>query len=159
MKTLDNLRYAVLLLFTFFFAGHIATATPRHKAGATHKFTIHTAATHTFWKAEWTKTLRTAHNIYEEMGLQDSGLSKQAFEYAWIGYSKLQRRGALHKTGILSICDFSQSSSNQRLFVIDVRNRRLIYHTFVAHGINSGKEYASSFSNRQDSWKSSMGFY
>lgn len=168
MKTLNApLRYAVLLLFTFFTTVYTITARPVYRkattARATHALaarSMHHFATRTLaWKAEWSKTLRTASNIYEEMGLQDSGLSKQAFEYAWVGYSKLQRRGALHKSGILSICDFSQSSSQQRLYVIDVRNKRLIYHTFVAHGINSGKEYANSFSNRQDSYKSSMGFY
>jgi hypothetical protein len=71
----------------------------------------------------------------------------------------LKKRGLLRRTGILSICDFSQSSSNQRLYVIDVRNRRMLYRTYVAHGINSGEEFASSFSNKMESCKSSLGFY
>ena len=103
--------------------------------------------------------LAVAGSIYEDMNLQDSGLSRQAFETAWIGYYKLQKKGRLHRTGILSICDFSQSSGNQRLYVIDVRNRRLLYRTYVAHGLNSGNEFANSFSNRNESCKSSLGFY
>src|SRR6202012_5026443 len=103
--------------------------------------------------------LATANSIYNDMDLEDSGLSRQAFESAWTGYYKLRKKGLLHRTGILSICDFSQSSSNQRLYVIDVRNRRLLYRTYVAHGINSGEEYATSFSNRDESCKSSQGFY
>jgi hypothetical protein len=110
-------------------------------------------------QAEMRIILATAGSIYNEMDLEDSGLSRKAFECAWTGYFKLKKRGLLRRTGILSICDFSQSSSNQRLYVIDVRNRRLLYRTYVAHGINSGEEFASSFSNKMESCKSSLGFY
>ena len=118
-----------------------------------------TAASIAARKAEMRMIVATASSIYEEMDLEDSGLSRKAFEYAWTGYYKLKKKGLLHRTGILSICDFSQSSSNQRMYVIDVRNRRLLYRTYVAHGINSGEEFASSFSNREESCKSSLGFY
>ncbi|WP_331580230.1 murein L,D-transpeptidase catalytic domain family protein [Puia sp.] len=110
-------------------------------------------------KAEMRMIVATASSIYDEMDLEDSGLSRKAFMYAWTGYYKLKKKGLLRKTNILSICDFSQSSSNQRLYVIDVRNRRMLYRTFVAHGINSGEEYATSFSNQMESCKSSLGFY
>ena len=110
-------------------------------------------------KAEMRMIIATANSIYEEMALEDSGLSRKAFEYAWTGYYKLKKKGMLHRSNILSICDFSQSSSNQRLYVIDVRNRRLLYRTYVAHGINSGEEYATSFSNQMESCKSSLGFF
>jgi hypothetical protein len=110
-------------------------------------------------RAEKRMILATAASIYEEMSLEDSGLSRHAFECAWTGYYKLKKKGLLKRTNVLSICDFSQSSSNQRLYVIDVRNRRMLYRTYVAHGINSGQEYASAFSNKMESCKSSLGFY
>ena len=110
-------------------------------------------------QAEMRIITATAGSIYEEMDLEDSGLSRKAFECAWTGYFKLRKRGVLRRTGVLTICDFSQSSSNQRLYVIDVRNRRMLYRTYVAHGINSGEEFASSFSNKMESCKSSLGFY
>lgn len=110
-------------------------------------------------KAEMRMIVATAASIYDDMDLEDSGLSRKAFLSAWTGYYKLKKKGLLRKTNILSICDFSQSSSNQRMYVIDVRNRRMLYRTYVAHGINSGEEYASSFSNRMESCKSSLGFY
>jgi L,D-transpeptidase-like protein len=110
-------------------------------------------------KAELKLVNAQAAEIYTEMGLEDSGLSKKAFEYGWLGYHKLQKRGILHRTGILSICDFSQSSSRERMYVIDVRHKKLLYRTYVAHGINSGEEYANSFSNEPESCKSSLGFY
>jgi hypothetical protein len=110
-------------------------------------------------KAEMQLVMATATSLYMEMDLQDSGLSRNAFQAAWIGYYKLKKRGLLKKTNVLSICDFSQSSSQQRMYVIDVRNRRVLYRTYVAHGINSGEEFASSFSNKMESCKSSLGFY
>jgi len=109
--------------------------------------------------AEMRMIVATASSIYDQMDLEDSGLSRKAFQYAWTGYYKLRKKGVIRRTGILSICDFSQSSSNQRMYVIDVRNRRLLYRTYVAHGINSGEEFANSFSNRPESCKSSLGFY
>ena len=110
-------------------------------------------------RAEMRMIVATASSIYEEMDLEDSGLSRKAFQSAWTGYYKLKKRGLLRKTSILSICDFSQSSSQQRMYVIDVRNRRMLYRTYVAHGINSGEEYATSFSNQMESCKSSLGFF
>lgn len=110
-------------------------------------------------KAEMQLVMATATSLYMEMDLQDSGLSRNAFQAAWIGYYNLKKRGLLKKTNVLSICDFSQSSSQQRMYVIDVRNRRVLYRTYVAHGINSGEEFASSFSNKMESCKSSLGFY
>jgi hypothetical protein len=127
------------------------------------------AATHTVAAAHLSKAaalraekrmiLAAAISIYEEMSLEDSGLNRKAFECAWTGYYKLKKKGLLRRTNILSIADFSQSSSSQRLYVIDVRNHRLLYRTYVAHGINSGQEYASAFSNKMESCKSSLGFY
>jgi L,D-transpeptidase-like protein len=110
-------------------------------------------------RSEQRRVMNVAMAIYNEMNLGDSGLSEKAFEYAWVGYYKLQKKGLLHNTNVLSICDFSQSSSNQRMYVIDVRNRRLLYRTYVAHGINSGETFANSFSNTDESCKSSLGFY
>ncbi len=59
----------------------------------------------------------------------------------------------------MTIVDFSLPSSAKRLFVIDLENRKILYNTYVAHGRNSGKEYANSFSNAPESNKSSLGFY
>jgi hypothetical protein len=116
-------------------------------------------AARTAKRAEMKMILATATSIYDEMDLEDSGLSRQAFQSAWTGYYKLRKKGLLRKSSVLSICDFSQSSSNQRLYVIDVRNRKVLYRTYVAHGINSGEEFANAFSNKMESCKSSLGFY
>jgi hypothetical protein len=153
MKKLINPSLTLALVLSIFMIPGFTKASP---IVSNRKAALSRAAAK---KAEMRMVLAVAGSIYQDMELQDSGLSRQAFETAWIGYYKLQKKGLLRKTGILSICDFSQSSSSQRLYVIDVRNRRLLYRTYVAHGINSGTDFAKSFSNRNQSNKSSLGFY
>lgn len=100
-----------------------------------------------------------AAEMFDQMQLQDSGMNERALLYALLGYHRLLKRHLIRKTNVLSICDFSQSSGSKRMYVIDVRNRRLLYRTYVAHGINSGNQFACSFSNTPESCKSSLGFF
>lgn len=97
--------------------------------------------------------------LYDTMQLQSTGLNEEAFEYAWKGYHYLINKGLIARSEILSICDFSQSSRNKRMYIINVEDKKLLLNTYVAHGRKSGEEYATSFSNSADSHKSSLGFY
>jgi hypothetical protein len=98
-------------------------------------------------------------NLYQEFDLGEVGLSKKAFAYALKGYYYLLDHHWLNKTNILSICDLSQSSRNKRLYVLDLDQKKVLVNTYVAHGRNSGQEFARSFSNSPSSHKSSLGFY
>ncbi|MGZ8554347.1 MAG: murein L,D-transpeptidase catalytic domain family protein [Chitinophagaceae bacterium] len=97
--------------------------------------------------------------LYSSLKLQQKGLSKRAFEYAFKGYRLLLKKRIINKKGYLAICDFSQSSNNKRLYLVDLVNGEVILNTYVAHGRNSGREYAERFSNRPESFQSSLGFY
>jgi len=97
--------------------------------------------------------------IYDSLHLEKIGLKKEAFNYAYTGYKKLEEEGVLNKEGLITICDFSQSSKRKRLYLIDLNECKLLLNTYVAHGRNSGGEYARKFSNRPESRKSSLGFY
>lgn len=110
-------------------------------------------------RAELRLVALEADDMYNQMQLKDSGLNEKALEYALRGYHRLLTRHVLHKTDVLSVCDFSQPSSSKRMYVIDVLNKRLLYRTYVAHGMGSGREYANAFSNTPESYKSSLGFY
>ncbi|MBX9784415.1 MAG: murein L,D-transpeptidase catalytic domain family protein [Chitinophagaceae bacterium] len=101
----------------------------------------------------------TADSIYNEMDLSGKGLETEAFELAYKGYSKLLQEGLVNISNILTIADFSKSSSQKRLFVLDMEHGEILFNTFVAHGRNSGLHYATSFSNKPQSNKSSLGFY
>ena len=98
-------------------------------------------------------------SMYDQIDLEQYGLSKQAFEYAYKGYQYLLQHHIVSKSNLLTICDFSQSSRNKRLYILDLEQRRVLINTYVAHGRNSGTEFAYSFSNNQRSHKSSLGFY
>jgi len=100
-----------------------------------------------------------AKGMYKEMNLKKFGLSTKAFEYALKGYKNLVERGKVMKDQVLSIVDFSQSSRRKRFYVIDMEAKKVLINTWVAHGRNSGGEYARSFSNSPESHKSSLGFY
>ena len=97
--------------------------------------------------------------IYDSLKLEKRGLKKETFKYAYNGYKKLEEEGKLNKEGIITICDFSQSSKRKRLYLIDLNQYKLILNTYVAHGRNSVAEYARKFSNRPESLQSSLGFY
>jgi hypothetical protein len=93
------------------------------------------------------------------MELSKMGLSKEAFEYSFKGYQYLLEKNKLTNPGLLTICDFSQSSKKKRLYLIDMTNNKVLMNTWVAHGRNSGVEYANKFSNKPESLQSSLGFY
>jgi len=97
--------------------------------------------------------------IYDSLKLAKKGLKKETFNYAYTGYKKLEVEGKLNKEGLITICDLSQSSKRKRLYLIDLNECKLLLNTYVAHGKNSGGEYAKKFSNRPESRQSSLGFY
>jgi hypothetical protein len=96
--------------------------------------------------------------VYDSLHLKQAGLSKKVFAMALTGMSKLL--SARHiKDNLLAIVDFSQPSNKKRLYVIDLNNYQLLYNTYVAHGMRSGRAMAQSFSNKPSSEKSSLGFF
>ncbi len=97
--------------------------------------------------------------MYDSLHLNLKGLSKEAYDYAKKGMETLIAEGKLFNQSIISIIDFSQPSGKKRLFIIDLNNYKVLFNTLVAHGKNTGQEIASSFSNQNESFKSSPGFY
>lgn len=98
-------------------------------------------------------------SAYDSLKLGSLGLARQVFDYAMKGFNKMKATGQVENDHILSIADFSKPSSEKRLFVIDLQSYKLLFHTYVAHGMQSGKEFAKQFSNVPESNKSSLGFY
>lgn len=103
--------------------------------------------------------LEKADSIYNELDLLQAGLKAEAFELAFKGYYKLMNEGLVNRSEVLTIADFSKSSSQNRLYIIDMAAGKLLYQTLVAHGRKSGLNYATDFSNKPESNKSSLGFY
>lgn len=111
------------------------------------------------------KTVESLHflpvmkSVYDSLHLSLAGLSQQAFEFAKQGFNILMEEGKLLNDSIISIIDFSQPSNKKRLFVLDLKNYKVLFNTLVAHGRNTGREWASYFSNQGSSYMSSPGFY
>ena len=92
--------------------------------------------------------------LYEEIGLKDK-LNYEVFKTALGGYNKIDGR----KKELLTIIDYSKPSTEKRFFVIDMERKKLLVHSHVSHGKNSGGNIATSFSNKMSSNKSSIGFF
>jgi hypothetical protein len=100
-----------------------------------------------------------AEIVYDNLCLEDKGLSMDAFVYAYMGYTRLLKKKIIKDSGYLAICDFSQGSARKRLYIIDICNAQLLMNTYVAHGRNSGGAFATRFSNKPSSLQSSLGFF
>lgn len=98
-------------------------------------------------------------DLYTILNLLEKGLSDEVFKLALKGQRILEAEGKLRNSGILTIADFSQSSKNKRLYVIDLKHKVLLFNTYVAHGRHTGEEFATHFSNKSGSYQSSLGFY
>ncbi|HEY5327052.1 MAG TPA: murein L,D-transpeptidase catalytic domain family protein [Mucilaginibacter sp.] len=99
-------------------------------------------------------------NIYESAHLQESGLAVNVFKKALTGFINLKIFNKLPQTSsIITVIDYSKSSTVKRMWIIDVANKALVLHTWVAHGNGSGKQVATRFSDKMNSFKSSLGFY
>jgi hypothetical protein len=148
-------KFYILLLPVFIFLLHLPFVFARPHTNGNNARIAKTAVT----TNKTTADSVAKASLYESMNLEEQGLSKEAFNYAVEGYNYLLSAGKLNNDNILSVVDFSLPSSKKRLFVIDMENGKLLYNTYVAHGRNSGKVYANEFSNRPESFKSSLGFY
>ncbi len=105
------------------------------------------------------KAERKMFSVY--MDINEKGFNKpkfNSFKAAFKGYYQLKSEGKIKKD-ILTIIDFSLSSTEKRMWVIDMKKNEIIFQSVVSHGKNSGKEYATDFSNVPESHKSSLGFY
>ena len=97
--------------------------------------------------------------LFSSLNLKNFNAPKIAsYTQALNGFFNLKSKGLIKKD-ILTIIDFSLPSSAKRLWVIDMESNTVIYNSVVSHGMNSGGDYATSFSNAQSSNKSSLGFY
>lgn len=95
------------------------------------------------------------HQLWLDCRL-DKVVSFEVFNIAIIGYSQIDK---IKKKNVITIIDFSKPSTEKRFFVIDLGDKKLLYKCFVAHGKNSGENFAKSFSNQSQSLKSCLGFF
>lgn len=99
-------------------------------------------------------------SLYKVCDLKKNSLDKYVFEKAMVGYYNIKAgNDTLLKKNIISVVDFTKKSTEKRLWIIDLSKAKLLFHTLVAHGKNTGDQYATTFSNNISSDMSSLGFY
>lgn len=86
-------------------------------------------------------------------------INGEALKLGVEGYEKLKEQGLLKNLRYLTIVDYSKPSSANRFYVIDMEQAQLHLQTLVAHGKKSGSIFANTFSNKDASLKSSLGFF
>jgi hypothetical protein len=101
---------------------------------------------------------RRIGELHASIGLVDV-MDAHLFEAAMIGYLDLNSMGRLRNDTLLSVIDYRLTSTERRLFVIDLRREQLRFHTLVAHGKGSGTADATYFSNIPGAKTSSLGFF
>lgn len=97
--------------------------------------------------------------LFDSLHLEAIGLNQETVEYAVRGYQKLVDSGLVNNDQYLTIVDMGQSSRKKRFYILDMKNHKLAWNTYVSHGKNSGVDVAKNFSNQFNSNKSSLGFY
>ena len=100
--------------------------------------------------------IRQLYTVFSENNSNVPNL--ESFKNAILGYKKLSDKNLVEKE-ILTIVDFTLSSTKKRLWVLDMKNNLVLFHTLVAHGKNTGGEFATKFSNSVNSLQSSLGFF
>lgn len=106
------------------------------------------------------KLERYIQHVYKQIKFpKGNKLRFSVFENGLKGFLNMKDAGKLNNSNLLSICDFTLSSNKKRLWVIDMGTKKVLFHCLVAHGMGSGEEFATSFSNIENSHQSSLGFY
>lgn len=95
--------------------------------------------------------------IYSKLGLKGR-LSYKVFNYALRGHRKFVKEKKV-KSDLLTIIDYTKPSTKKRLIVIDLKEKKIVFDELVAHGKNTGANWAKHFSNKPQSLKSSAGFF
>ena len=155
-------KILVMLSFVMFFATsfHKSEIQPKQNSTVPLKTQPQLSVTNGE-KSSKTNNAINAEEIYASINFESiNKLNSEVFNKAFLGFNNLKKAGKLDENAhILSICDFSLSSTQKRLWVIDLNEKKVLFNSLVAHGKNTGEEFAQKFSNTESSYQSSLGFY
>lgn len=105
-----------------------------------------------------TKPVQDVSTQLQHLSQRAPQLNKEVLKLALTAYEKASSKGTVKKP-VLTVIDYSLPSSKQRMWVFDLRKEKLLYNTYVAHGMNSGMSTPHHFSNKSSSKETSLGTY
>lgn len=88
-----------------------------------------------------------------------AGPDFQVYKLALSGFRNVKQKYNHINDSIITIIDYTKPSTEERIFVIDVKHNKILSSSLVAHGKSTGILYAEHFSNTPSSHKSSLGFF
>lgn len=97
--------------------------------------------------------------LHRALGPAAAGLRPAVLTQAAVGYLALREQGTARPGATLAVVDFGLPNTTPRLWVIDLKNQRVLHHSLVAHGRGSGGVRAGRFSSKIKSECSALGFY
>lgn len=146
-----NHRLPLVRLFSFF-AGALLVSVALAAEGAPADHAIANAG-----HADVNNSVAFAREHFEGASL--GSLESEVFDLALNAASCAVRAGKISNPKTLTVIDYSRPSNQQRLWVIDLTTRELLYEELVAHGQGSGGATATMFSNQPDSHRTSLGLF
>ncbi|HVG08100.1 MAG TPA: murein L,D-transpeptidase catalytic domain family protein [Thermoanaerobaculia bacterium] len=87
------------------------------------------------------------------------GLSPKVLAMALDAVACAKTRGVAARKDLLTVIDYSLPSTEPRLWVLDLERGEVLFHELVAHGRGTGDNYATRFSNLNDSHQTSLGLF
>jgi hypothetical protein len=87
------------------------------------------------------------------------GLSPKVLAMALNSVECARARGVAAREDLLTVIDYSLPSTEPRLWVLDLERGEVLFHELVAHGRGTGDNYATRFSNLNDSHQTSLGLF
>ena len=98
--------------------------------------------------------------MYRDLSLNDK-VSFSCFNNAMHGLEKIEDLEIFDNSNnnLLVMVDYTKPSTKERLFIIDLRKKQLLISSLVTHGRGTGDLYATKFSNKNNSYSTSSGFY
>jgi hypothetical protein len=173
VQTITTYVISLLLMSTvlLFSEAALSKRHSKHHASHSHKKTHHTVVAHKkshhHIKLAHAKT--THHTTIHATKVQlpvirqaenDTvmNMNPRVWDLALKAYNKAKQRGFI-KQKVLTVIDYSLPSSVKRMWVVDVTERKVLYHTLVAHGKYTGDLLAKHFSDKPGSRASSIGLF
>ena len=87
------------------------------------------------------------------------GLKRDVLRLALVARDAAAKEGLAKKDELLTVIDYSLPSTAKRLWVFDVKSGDVLFNELVAHGKNTGDNYARRFSNDDGSLETSLGLF
>jgi hypothetical protein len=103
--------------------------------------------------------VEVAESLADALLRQAPALDPRVLALALQSHESAKQRGLLRDASTLTVIDYSRASVEPRFWVFDLAARKLLFEELVAHGKNSGENFATSFSNVESSLQTSLGLF